>query len=171
MSNALKLTVPDGVPFIDFEREFDFPVAEVFRAHKDPVLIAQWLGPRGTSVEIDHYDFRSGGSYKYHHTGPDGVSYAFSGIFHTVRENEFAIQTFEFDGYPDVVSIEFLTFEDLGGNRCRLKGHSVYPSQEARDGIAASGMEGGMSEGYERLDELLGSSEAAGATDPGRVRA
>ena len=67
MSNALKLTVPDGVPFIDFEREFDFPVADVFRAHREPELITQWLGPRGTNVDIDHYDFRSGGSYLYNH--------------------------------------------------------------------------------------------------------
>ncbi|MDJ0356210.1 MAG: SRPBCC family protein [Actinomycetota bacterium] len=156
MSNALKLTVPDGVPFIDFEREFDFPVAAVFRAHSEPKLIAQWLGPRHNKIEIDHYDFRTGGSYLYHHTGPDGVSYAFSGVFHTVRENEFAIQTFEFDGYPDVVSIEFATFEDLGDGRTRLRGHAVYPSQEARDGMASAGMEGGLSEGYERLDELLG---------------
>jgi uncharacterized protein YndB with AHSA1/START domain len=175
MSNALKLTVPDGVPFIDFERDFDFPVSEVFRAHKDPELITQWLGPRGTNVEIDHYDFHSGGSYLYHHTGSDGVRYAFSGIFHTVRENDFAIQTFEFDGYPDIVSIEFLTFVDLGEGRCRLSGHSVYPSQEARDGMAQSGMESGMSDGYDRLDELLGSKVAGGAatgsTDSGRVRA
>lgn len=156
MSNALKLSVPDHVPFIDFEREFDFPVAGVFRAHQDPELIKQWLGPRDLQMDIDHYDFRTGGSYRYIHTGPDGVPYTFSGIFHTVRENEFAIQTFEFDGYPDVVSIEFMTFEDLGGGRCKLTGHSVYPTQAARDGMAASGMEGGMTEGYERLDELLG---------------
>ncbi|MCC2661758.1 MAG: polyketide cyclase [Arthrobacter sp.] len=155
MSNALKLTVPDGVPFIDFEREFDFPVADVFRAHREPELITQWLGPRGTYVDIDHYDFRSGGSYLYNHTGPDGVAYSFNGIFHTVRENEFAIQTFEFSGYPDVVSIEFMNFEDLGGGRCRIRGHSVYPTQEARDGMAQSGMEAGMTDGYERLEELL----------------
>jgi uncharacterized protein YndB with AHSA1/START domain len=72
-----------------------------------------------------------------------------------VRENEFAIQTFEFEGYPDVVSIESLRFEDLGDGRTRLSGHAVYPSQEARDGMAASGMEGGMSQGYDRLDALL----------------
>ena len=155
MSNALKLTVPDGVPFIDWEREFDFPVADVFRAHKEPELISQWLGPRNTNIDIDHYDFRSGGTYLYNHTGPDGVTYAFSGIFHTVRENEFAIQTFEFSGYPDVVSIEFMNFEDLGDGRCRLRGHSVYPTQEARDGMAQSGMESGMTDGYERLEELL----------------
>jgi uncharacterized protein YndB with AHSA1/START domain len=155
MSNALKLTVPEGLPFIDFERDFDFPVADVFRAHKEPELIAQWLGPRRLTMTIDHYDFRTGGSYRHTHTAPDGSAYAFSGVFHTVRENEFAIQTFEFDGYPDVVSIEFMTFEDLGGGRCRLRAHAVYPSMEARDGMAQSGMEGGLSEAYERLEELL----------------
>ena len=155
MTNALKITVPEGMPFIDFEREFDFPVADVFRAHKEPELIAQWLGPRGLTIDVDHYDFRTGGTYSYTHTGPDGVPFTFSGVFHTVRENEFAIQTFEFGGYPDVVSIEFLTFHDLDGGRTRLSAHAVYPSMEARDGMAQSGMEGGLSEGYERLDELL----------------
>ncbi|MFJ6280957.1 SRPBCC family protein [Arthrobacter subterraneus] len=156
MSNPLKLSVPENVPFIDFEREFDFPVEAVFEAHRSPEAIAQWLGPRGMTATVDHYDFRTGGSYRYIHTGPDGVSYGFSGVFHTVRENEFAIQTFEFDGYPDVVSLEFLRFEDLGGGRCKLVGHAVYPTQEARDGMAQSGMEGGMTESYERLEELLG---------------
>jgi uncharacterized protein YndB with AHSA1/START domain len=160
MTNPLKLTVPEGLPFIDYEREFDFPVEDVFRAHKEPDLIAQWLGPRGLKMEMDHYDFRSGGTYRYIHTGPDGVAYEFTGVFHTVRENEFALQTFEFGGYPDVVSLEFMTFEDLGGGRCRLRGHSVYPSMEARDGMAQSGMEGGMTEGYERLDELLTAAKA-----------
>lgn len=157
MSNPLKLSVPQDAPFIDFEREFDFPVEAVFEAHRDPEAIAQWLGPRGMTTTVDHYDFRTGGSYRYIHTGPDGVSYGFSGVFHTVRENEFAIQTFEFDGYPDVVSLEFLQFEDLGDGRCKLVGHAVYPTQEARDGMAQSGMEGGMTESYERLEELLGS--------------
>ncbi|HET8992566.1 MULTISPECIES: SRPBCC family protein [unclassified Rhodococcus (in: high G+C Gram-positive bacteria)] len=154
MSNALNVTVPDGVPFIDYAREFDFPVADVFRAHKDPDLIAQWLGPRGMEMTIDHYDFHTGGSYRYTHTDNDG-SYTFTGVFHTVRENEFAVQTFEFDGFADVVSIEFLTFTDLGGGRCRLSGHAVYPSMEARDGMASSGMETGMSQGYDQLDEVL----------------
>ena len=53
------------------------------------------------------------------------------------------------------MSSEFLTFEDLGGGRCTTDGHAVYPSLEARDGMAQSGMEGGLTEGYERLDELL----------------
>ena len=155
MTNALTVTVPEGLPFIEFEREFDFPVADVFRAHKEPELVAQWLGPRGLRMEIDHYDFRTGGSYSYTHVGPDGAEYRFTGVFHTVRENELAIQTFEFDGYPDVVSIEFMTFTGLDGGRTRLTAHAVYPSMEARDGMAQSGMEGGLSEAYERLEEVL----------------
>ena len=155
MTNPLTVTAPEGVPFIDFEREFDAPVAAVFNAHKDPELIKQWLGPRGYEMEIDHFDFRTGGGYRYIHRDPDGQEYVFNGVFHTVRENEFAIQTFEFEGFPDVVSIESMTFEDLGNGRTRLRGHSVYPSQEARDGMVGSGMEGGMSDGYEQLDELL----------------
>ena len=155
MTNALELHVPDGLPFINFSREIDYPVAQVFRAYADPDLIVQWLGPRGMKMEIDHYDFRTGGSYRYIHTGPDGVPYEFRGIFHTVRENEAAIQTFEFSGYPDVTSLEFMTLESLDGDRTRVSAHSVYPSMEARDGMAASGMESGVAEGFDRLDELL----------------
>lgn len=65
------------------------------------------------------------------------------------------MQTFEFLGFPGVVSIETLTFEDLGDGRCRLSGTSVWPSLEARNGMAQSDMETGMSQGYERLEELL----------------
>ncbi|EMY36263.1 hypothetical protein D477_000035 [Arthrobacter crystallopoietes BAB-32] len=161
MSHDLKLDLPAGLPFIDYEREFDYPVADVFRAHKDPELLKQWLGPRRLQMEVQNYEFRTGGSYHYLHTSPDGDPYSFSGIFHTVRENDCIIQTFEFGGYPDVVSLEFMTFKDLGEGRCRLVGHSVYPTLEARDGMAESGMESGMSEGYERLDELLESERVS----------
>ena len=155
MSRALKFSVPDGVPFIDWQREFDFPVSEVFRGHREPGLVAQWLGPRGTNVDIVHYDYRSGGSYLYNHAGADGATETANGIFHTVRENEFAVQTFEFSGFPDVVTIEFTSFEDLGGGRCRLRGHLVCPTVEARDGMAQPDMERGLRDGYDRLEELL----------------
>ena len=70
------------------------------------------------TMSVSHYDFRTGGRLPLHpHRGRTAASMFFSGVFHTIRENDFAIQTFEFDGYPDVVSIEFLTFEDLGGGR------------------------------------------------------
>lgn len=155
MTNPLNVEAPEGVPFIDATREFDAPVSAVFRAHQDPELVKQWLGPNGYTMDVDTWDFSTGGTWAYTHTAPDGEQYKFRGVFHTVRENEFAIQTFEFEGYPDVVAIESMTFEDLGGGRTRLRLHSTYPSVESRDGMVASGMESGMSEGYRRLDELL----------------
>ena len=157
MTNPVTITAPEGVPFIDISREFDAPVAAVFRAHAEPDLIKQWLGPNGYEMDIDHFDFTSGGGYRYIHRNPAGEEYAFNGVFHVVRENDFAIQTLEFEGFPDVVSIESLTFEDLGGGRTRLRAHAVYPSLEARDGMIASNMEVGATEGYERLDKVAAS--------------
>ena len=154
MSNSLIVNVPEGLPFIDFEREFDAPVAAVFRAHREPELVKQWLGPGGYETDIESYEFRTGGRFRFVQR-KESEEYAFNGVYHVVRENEFAIQTFEFEGFPDVVSIEALTFEDLGDGRSRVRGHATYPSLEARDGMVSSGMESGMSEGYERLDKVL----------------
>jgi uncharacterized protein YndB with AHSA1/START domain len=154
-TNPVTITAPEGLPFVDIEREFDAPVAAVFAAHRDPALVKQWLGPNGYEMTIDRWDFVPQGGYRYVHTNPEGESFAFNGTFHSVRENEFAVQTFEFEGYPDVVSIESMTFEDLGDGRTRLRGHAVYPTVEARDGMVASGMERGVREGFERLDAIL----------------
>ena len=157
MTNPVTITAPEGVPFIDIEREFDAPVAAVFRAHAEPDLIKQWLGLNGYEMDIEHFDFTSGGGYRYVQRNAEGQEFAFNGVFHVVRENDFAIQTFEFEGFPDVVSIESLTFEDLGNGRTRLRAHAVYPTLEARDGMIASNMEVGVTEGYERLDKVAAS--------------
>lgn len=155
MTNPLRVDAPEEMPFIDFEREFDASVDAVFRAHKEPDLVKQWMGPREYTTQIDSYDFRTGGRWRFVQRNEAGEEYAFNGVFHVVRENEFAIQTFEFEMFPDVVSIESLTFEDLGDGRSRVRGHSTYPSLEARDGMVEGGMETGMTDGYQRLDDLL----------------
>ena len=154
-TNPLTVTAPEGLPFIDFEREFDHPVEKVFRAHQDSDLFRRWIGAGSDDVDLPIHEFRTGGRYRFVQKGEDGAEYAFNGVYHVVRENEFAIQTFEFEGYPDIVSIESLTFERLDGGRTRLSGHAVYPSLEARDGMAASGMEDGMNAGYTQLDAVL----------------
>ncbi|MET0566759.1 MAG: SRPBCC family protein [Acidimicrobiia bacterium] len=155
MTNPLQVSAPDGLPFIDFEREFDAPVDAVFRAHKEPDLVKQWMGPRDYDTDIEIYDFRTGGRWRFVHRNPEGEEYAFNGVFHVVRENEFAIQTFEFEMFPEAVSIESLTFDDLGDGRTRVRGHATYPSLEARNGMVSEGMETGMNDGYQRLDDLL----------------
>ena len=149
-----EITVDAEVPLVRITREFDAPPEKVFRAHTDPELVAQWLGPRGYEMRIDHYDCRTGGSYRYLHRN-DGEEFGFHGCFHEVRPGEVIVQTFTFEGEPDGVALERVVFEDLGDGRTRLTGTSLVDSFEARDAFISSGMEYGVREGYERLDELL----------------
>jgi uncharacterized protein YndB with AHSA1/START domain len=119
--------------------------------------VKQWLGPRGLTMTIERFDAQTGGAYRYVHTGPDGVDFRFYGAFHEVRPHDRIVQTFTYEGFPDSVSLEIATFEDIGG-RTRVTATSVLDSIESRDGLVASGMESGVVEGYERLDELLAAS-------------
>ncbi len=144
---------PD-VPLIRIVREFDATPEKVFRAHVEPELFARWNGPRDMQVRIDRHDCRTGGSYRYV-MSQDGEDYGFNGVFHEVRPNELIVQTFAFEGMPDAVALERLVLEDLGNGRTRLTSTSLVDSFEGRDAFLASGMEVGVNEGYEKLDELL----------------
>lgn len=154
MTNPVVIDAPSGTPYLTMSREFDAPVAAVFAAHLDPEIVKQWLGPDGYEMRVDVYDVRTGGRYRYTHVTEHG-QFSFNGVFHAVRENEIIIQTFEFEGEPDVVHIERQRFVDLGDGRTRLEVDGAFPSQDARDGMIANGMERGVTEGYARLDALL----------------
>jgi uncharacterized protein YndB with AHSA1/START domain len=155
--NETQIAADPALPTIVITREFDAPPERVFRAYTEPDLLVQWLGPRRLTMRIEHFDCRTGGAYRYVHVDEDGSEYGFFGAFHEVRPHERIVQTFTYEGVPDGVSLETALFEDLGG-RTRVTTTSVVDSLEARDGILASGMETGLTEGYERLDELLASS-------------
>ncbi|CAN3128746.1 SRPBCC domain-containing protein [Mycobacterium sp. smrl_JER01] len=154
MTTGLTLTAPVDTLAMEFTREFDAPVGALFRAHTDPELVKQWLGPHGLEMDITEWNCADHGGYRYTHRNEHG-SFGFNGTFHTVRTDELIIQTFEFEGAPGMVNLEFLWFEDLGGGRSRLRGRSICPTTDARDALLSSGMETGMSEGYQKLDTLL----------------
>lgn len=154
MTNDTEIHVDPDVPLVRITREFDAPIDKVFRAHTDPDLLVQWLGPRERHMAIDHFDCRSGGSYRYVHSGDDFEA-RFNGTFHEVRPNELIVQTFCWEGMPDGVALEKVRFEDLGDGRTRLTTTSLVDSFADRDAFVASGMETGVVEGYEQLDELL----------------
>lgn len=154
MRHPTTIAAEPGLPFVDIVREFDAPVGAVFRAHTDPELFARWAGPRQYTTEIIEFDATVGGRWQYVGRGQGGEAYGFRGVFHTVEPNTRIIQTFEFDGAPGLVSLGTMILEEVDG-RTRLSIHEVYPSVEARDAAVASGMEYGVNEGYERLDEIL----------------
>ena len=152
--STTQITAEAGVPFIDVTREFVAPRDVLFRAYTDPELVAQWLGPRNMDMVIDRYEVKDGGVWRYVHVDPDGNEYGFHGVFHGTPSPDGMVQTFEFEGAPGHVSLGSLSFEELDG-RTIVRVHSVYQSVEARDAVLESGMERGMNEGYERLEELI----------------
>jgi uncharacterized protein YndB with AHSA1/START domain len=153
-TTGTRIDLGTDLPTVVITREFDAPRSKVFRAHTDADLISRWLGPRGLEMTVDRWDCRTGGEYRYIHSR-DGEEYAFHGSFHEVRPEELIVQTFTFEGMPDSVALEKLVLEDLGNGRTRLVATSLGDSFEARDAMVASGMETGIVEGYERLDEVL----------------
>jgi uncharacterized protein YndB with AHSA1/START domain len=136
------------------ERVFDAPRERVFQAFVDPELVPQWWGRRADTTTIDKFDPREGGEWRFVTDGPDG-STAFRGTFRAIEPPERIEQTFEWEGMPGHIVVETATFEDLGGGRTKVSTHSRFDTKEERDGMLASGMEIGMGESYEKLDELL----------------
>lgn len=150
-----QINAPEGLPLIEIVREFDAPVDKLFRAHTDPELFARWVGPRSIDTSIVEWDCRTGGRWRYvsRHEGQELPE--FYGSFHEVRENERIVQTFTWAGAPDGVALEIMTLEALPEGRSRLRAVSVGESVEDRDAMIASGMEHGVVEGYQKLDELF----------------
>lgn len=156
MSNALTVETLPNQPLIDAVREFDAPAAAVYAAHADPDLYVRWVGPATYETRVTEWNHRSGGSYRFVQKGEgEEAEYAFRGAIHTARPGEMIIQTFEWEGAPDEVSLDFIRFEDLPGGRSRLVMHSVFPSLENLQAMMEQGMTDGMESGYRKLDELL----------------
>ena len=108
-------------------------------------------------MNLEKFEPWSGGSWRYPNRDAQGNEYGFHGVNHEVSAPERIIGTFEFEGMPEPghVVLETAVFETLPGNRTRVTGQSVYRSVADRDGMLQSGMEHGVNDSYERLDELL----------------
>ncbi len=142
-----------ALPIVRVVRDFTATPAQLLRAHTDPELFVRWVGPDALSTRIDHWDARTGGSWRYVSTDGD-TEYWFHGCFHEIGPRRL-VQTFTYEGAPDGVALETLWFEELGGGRTRLHSQSLVDSFEARDAILRSGMEVGVAEGYAKLERML----------------
>ncbi len=143
---------------IHITREFDAPRHLVYRACTTPDLVRQWWGgQRGvvTSVEID---LRVGGRWRYVMTANEGFEVAFHGEFRELVPNERTVTTevFEMPGVPPEqlpATLNTVTFVEAGG-RTTMTVLVQCPSPDVRDAIIASGMEGGMNESYDALEQV-----------------
>lgn len=137
-------------------REFDALPGMVYKAFTDPELYVQWVGPRRFKMTLDKFEPVSGGRWRYVHEDKGGLKFGFNGVFHEVSPS-LLIDTFEIEGLPEKghVSLETARLESLPDGRTRLTIQSVFQSVADRYGMIQGGMEAGVSESHERLDELL----------------
>ena len=141
------------MPVVKIIRDFTATPEQLVRAHTDRDLFVRWVGPYGMGVQVDRWDGTTGGSYRYG-SSRDGEEFWFYGSFHFVGEDRL-VQTFTWEGMPEGVALDTMTFEDLGGGRTRMVSTSVVETIEARDAMLSRGMEAGINDGYAKLDGLL----------------
>jgi uncharacterized protein YndB with AHSA1/START domain len=151
---ALTVTTP-AEREIRSVREFNAPRDLVFATFLDPELIPEWWGPRGTTTAVDYMNVRPGGYWRFVVRNADGSESAFRGAFREIVAPERVVQTFEWEPMAGHVSVDSSVFEDLGDGRTRVTTTTLFHTTEERDGMLGSGMEAGMRETYERLDEVL----------------
>jgi uncharacterized protein YndB with AHSA1/START domain len=140
---------------IRMEREFNAPRDLVWRAYVEPDLVKKWWG-RGNEVVIERYEPERGGHWRFVERGPDG-SHGFEGRFREVTRPTRMVQSFEWDGMPAHVAINFAEFHELPGGRTKVVTTSLFHTSEERDGMLQSGMEEGLEQSYQALERLLAS--------------
>jgi uncharacterized protein YndB with AHSA1/START domain len=155
--NKTQVRAEPGKQELFITREFDAPRELVFKAHTDPKLYVQWIEPRRLTTTLLKFEPRSGGMWRYVSKDKDGNEYAFHGVYHEVLAPERLIDTFEFEGLQEKghVNLETLRLEEMPGGRTKLTIQVVFQSIADRDGMLQGGMEEGLNESHDRLEELL----------------
>jgi uncharacterized protein YndB with AHSA1/START domain len=149
-----EIIIEPGKQDVVFKRTFDAPRDVVFRALTDPALIPSWWGPRKYETIVDKQEPHPGGQWRYiNRNAETGEEFAFHGVFHQATP-DLVVQTNEFEGYPGVPALEWMTLEEKDG-KTLMTAVSLASSVEVRDMVVATGMEGGARETYDRLDEVI----------------
>lgn len=153
------LTLPSDRE-IRMARIFHAPRELVFKATTDPKMVSQWWGQSDYTTIVDAMDLRVGGKWRFVQRDPQGNEHAFRGEYREITPPSRVVQTFEYEGLPGSILVETLTLEDLGGGKTLVTTTSTFDSKEDRDGMLASGMEGGANESWDRLAALLEKQQA-----------
>ena len=149
----LKITAPAGEPTFSFTRTFNAPRELVWRALSQPEHVLAWWGPHGYTNEVLEFDFRVGGHWRIRTTAPMDIT--FFGDYLEIERPRKIVQTFSFDQLPPGAhSVDTVELEERD-DKTTYRGFSRLPDIASRDAMLASGMEGGMRQGFERLDEML----------------
>ena len=147
------VTLPSDTEIL-ITRQFDAPAALVWEALTRPEHIKRWWGPEWCPITSAEIDLRVGGSWRYVCRMDDGTELGWHGEYREIDTGRSITSTEVFEGFPDAESLNTMTLSDSDGVTT-LTTLVRHTSPENRDGHVNSGMEGGMQDTFNRLDQLL----------------
>ena len=155
-----EIETPAGEPVIRVRRFFKAPPELVYKACTEADYIRRWMGPRHLEVSECQVDQRVGGTWRLVHRAPDGAEFVFYGELLELDPPRRRVGTFVWEGAPEDKAVETMELVAVEGGTV-LTTTMVHTSVAARDMHVANGMEGGVVESYERLDEVVAEEQAA----------
>lgn len=158
------VTLPSDTEIL-ITRSFDAPAGLVWEAVTTPRHVLRWWGPSWSPLVSAEIDFRVGGSWRYVSRSDDGTEMGWHGTYREIERPNRVVSSEVFEGFPDAESVNTMTLTETDGVTT-LTTLVQHATKEFRDGHIASGMEGGMQQTFNRLDDLL----AISATPAERFR-
>jgi len=159
-SQSATVTLPADDQIL-ITRDFDAPRELVYRAYTTPELVSRWWTAKRGEMKIAEIDLRVGGSWRFVMVTPDGQEVGFHGEYREIVPNERLVSTEAYEGvpadeYPENATLNTATFEESDG-RTTLTIRVEAPNKAVRDAIIASGMEAGLQDALDLLEEVANS--------------
>jgi uncharacterized protein YndB with AHSA1/START domain len=150
MEQKTKIHAEDGKQDLVITREFDLPLALLFKAYTEPEIVEQWMGTKVLKLESKKH-----GSYQFETTDPKGNKHGFNGVIHEFVPNLKITRTFEMENTPFPVQLEFLTFEHVTDDTSKLTMQIVYKSVAYRDQMLKLPFAFGINMAHNRLENIV----------------
>jgi uncharacterized protein YndB with AHSA1/START domain len=151
MERKTKINAEDGKQELVITREFDLPLELLFKAYEEPGIVEQWMGTKVLKLESKKH-----GSYQFETTDAKGnVVFRANGVIHEFVLNQKITRTFEMENTPFAVQLEFLEFEKLTDDTCKLNMHIVYKSVALRDQMLQLPFAQGINMAHNRIQDIV----------------
>jgi len=150
MERKTKIDAEEGKQEILITREFDLPVALLFKAYVEAEIVEQWMGTKVLKLESKKH-----GGYQFETTDPHGNKYRFSGVIHDFGQDQKITRTFEFENMGLGVQLEFLEFKKLTEDTSSLGMRVIYESVAQRDQQLKMPFSQGLNMAHNRLQQVV----------------
>lgn len=152
MERKTNVRAEDGSQNIIITREFELPVALLFKAYVEPEFVEQWM-----STNVLKLENRAHGGWQFETKDPAGnVVFRANGVIHEIETDRRITRTFEMENSPFCAQLEFLEFEAVNADRSRLRMQIVYRNPELRDQMLKLPFAYGLNMAHNRLEEVMG---------------